>query len=93
MNENMLKELNDLVLEEEEMYEPEELEKMKANGKATAQRLFMAFTNIMSELRESESATETAAFLNEMIRILYQIVPQDRIAEVEEFIRNSAEEH
>lgn len=92
MNENIRKELNDLVLEEEEMYEPEELEKMKANGKAAAQRLFMAFTNIMSEVKESESATETAAFLNEILGIIYQIVPTEKIAEVEEFIRKSTEE-
>lgn len=88
---DMIKELNNLVLEEEEMYEPEELEKMKANGKAAAQRLFMAFTNIMSEV--GESATETAAFLNEILGILYQIVPSDKISELEELIRNSAEEH
>ena len=91
MSENLFKELNDLVLEEEEMYEAEELEKMKANGKAAAQRLFMAFTNILSDVKESESATETAAFLNEILAILYQIVPQDKIAEVEEFIRSSTE--
>ena len=92
MNENLIKDLNDLIKEEEDLYDPEQIEEMKANGKAAAQRLFMAFTNIMDEVRESESATETAAFLNELLGILYQIVPKEKIVEVEEFIRKSAEE-
>ncbi len=89
MNENILYELNAKVCEEKDLYDPEEIELMKANGKAGAQRLYMVFNNIVNEHINNGSATEATAFLNEMLSIISQIMPQEKFIEFERIVQNS----
>lgn len=89
MNENILSALNAKVREEEDLYDPEEIEMMKANGKAGAQRLYMVLINTLDKHISNGSATETAAFLNEILSITSQILPQEKFIVFEQIVQNS----
>lgn len=95
MDENMKNMIDEAIEDESEEMEPEELEQLKVEAKMAARRHIQVlaewFNSIQQETVDRDSVIYAATMMEEMLSIVYQALPKDKVEIFEQYVRGMAD--